>query len=53
MSRCCGEFLATSSQRCEAFREASDLEQVSRRDKSKHGRSPAACESDAGDFEME
>jgi len=41
------------SPRCEASRAASDLVQVSRRPKSKHGRSPAACESNGDGFEME
>lgn len=48
-----GSLGGTSSQRSEAFRAASDLVQVSRRGKTKHGRSPAACKSNADGFEME
>jgi hypothetical protein len=41
------------SPRCEASRAASDLVQVSRRPKSKHGRGLAAHESDGDEYEME
>jgi len=51
--RSVGISLAISSLRCEAFRAASNLVQVSQVYKTKHGRSPVACESNAVDLEME
>lgn len=53
MSLAVGMLGRTSSQRSEAFRAASNLVQVSQENKTKHGRSRVARESNADDFEME
>jgi hypothetical protein len=52
MSLLWGFLAAPSSQRCEAFRAASDLVQVRQERESKHGKSDGGCASRAEIFEM-